>query len=327
MAKNYYIYGRHADSTNSVMIQPHGAIIVIKEPELTILQVSANTKDHFGLAPEELVNRPLAELLGEAGVSRLRDQYLSKYLEAAPHYLPAAPIGKKGKIFEIILHRSQSLLILECERKPDNSIVQRTLYPAVNSAIRQMRHTGSARELCQAAADEIRRISGFDRVMIYKFSEDNSSDVIAESLGGKFESYRGLRCPAFKTPQQAQGLDRKNWLRIEVDMQGQPIPLVPQVIPGACAPPDLRLAVTRSLSPNHIKSLSYLGVTASMFISIVKDDRMWGLIACHHHTGPKYAPHNARMACECVANFLSLRMASEEDAKWKITPFLSRRAG
>ncbi len=288
--------------------------------------MSANTETHFGLTPKELLNQPLATLLGETGVERLRDGFLLKDLEAAPHYLPAARIGRNGKIFELILHRYQNLLILECERKTDNSIVQHKLYGAINNAIRQMRHTANARELFRTAADELRRISGFDRVMIYKFNEDDSSKVIAESLGGSFESYLGLRCPAFKSPQQAPEIDRRNWTRVEVDMRGEPLPLVSQVIPGAAAPPDLRYAVTRSLSPQHTKSLSCLGVTASMFISIARDDRMWGLIACHHHTGPKYAPHNVRMACESVANFLSLRMASEEDAKLKITPILSRRA-
>src|SRR5262249_61090907 len=69
MAKIYYINGRRAETTNCdeesnhapILIQPHGAIIVIKEPELTILQVSANTESHFGFAPEELLGQPRSE--------------------------------------------------------------------------------------------------------------------------------------------------------------------------------------------------------------------------------------------------------------------------
>src|SRR5215475_9441597 len=201
MAKLYYFYGRRAETTvcdkepnqAPIMIQPHGAIIVIKEPELTILQVSANTESHFGFAPEELLGQPLALLIGETEVGRLRDQFLSKNLESETHYLEAARIGKENKVFELLLHGFQRLLILECERKPDEAIPQLELYPAVNNAITHIQRAGSARDVCQTAADEMRRLTGFDRAMVYKFNEDDSGQVIAESLGADLESYLGLR--------------------------------------------------------------------------------------------------------------------------------------
>src|SRR5215813_13587575 len=76
MVKTQCVDGRQADLTDCVedpirisgLIQSHGAMIVIKEPELTILQVSANTELHFGFEPGELLNRPLAHLLGETEV-------------------------------------------------------------------------------------------------------------------------------------------------------------------------------------------------------------------------------------------------------------------
>src|SRR5262245_29927391 len=313
MAKIYYINGRRAETTNCdeesnhapILIQPHGAIIVIKEPELTILQVSANTESHFGFAPEELLGQPLALLIGETEVGRLRDQLLSKNLESETHYLEAARIGKENKVFELLLHRFQRLLILECERKPDDAIPQLELYPAVNNAITHMQRAGSARDVCQTAADEMRRLTGFDRAMVYKFNEDDSGKVIAESLGADLESYLELRISNCKLRSEALGL------RIVVDVDGQPSPLVP---PGDGAPPDLSHAVTRNLSGAHIKHLSNLGVKASMFIPITNNDRLWGLIALHHHTGPKYVPHNARMACECLARFLSAQTALKERA-------------
>src|SRR5262245_43077850 len=97
-------------------IQSHGAVIVIKEPELKILQVSANTRPHFGFAPEELLGQPLSLLLGGAEVARIRDQFLSKDLDAGPHCLPAARIGKTARLFELAMHRRGGMLILECER-------------------------------------------------------------------------------------------------------------------------------------------------------------------------------------------------------------------
>src|SRR5262245_8279013 len=127
MANDNYIDGRHEDLINgeeepsgaAVSIQSHGAAVVIKEPELIILQVSANTKAHFGFAPEELLGRPLSLLLGARELERLREGFLSKDLDAEPHYLPAALIGKGGRFFELALHRRGGLLILECEPEPD----------------------------------------------------------------------------------------------------------------------------------------------------------------------------------------------------------------
>ncbi|MGE0129844.1 MAG: ATP-binding protein [Blastocatellales bacterium] len=131
MARTYCVDGRCVDLTDSGiesihtpghtpdLIQPHGALIVLKEPELTMLQVSANTGKHFGFEPEELLNQPLALLLGETKVEDLRDRFLSRALETTPHYLPAARIGKEDRIFKLLLHRDQGLLILECEPKPD----------------------------------------------------------------------------------------------------------------------------------------------------------------------------------------------------------------
>jgi len=313
IGKIYYFYGRRAETPSCdkesnhapVLIQPHGAIIVIKEPEMTILQVSANAETHFGYSPEELLGQPLESLLGVAEVERLRDQYLSKSLESAAHYLEATRIGKENKVFELSLHRFQSLLILECERKPDDDIPQLELYSAVNHAITHMQRAGSARDICQTAADEMRRLTGFDRAMVYRFNEDDSGEVIAESLGGDFESYLAFRIANCKLRSESPGL------RIVVDVDGLPSPLVP---PGIAAPLDLSHAVTCNLSPAHIKHLSNLGVKASMFIPITNNGGLWGLIALHHHTGPKYAPHNVRMACECMARFLSAQTALKERA-------------
>jgi light-regulated signal transduction histidine kinase (bacteriophytochrome) len=136
----------------------------------------------------------------------------------------------------------------EEEPKPDDSNVRLDLPASINNAIARMRHAGSVDEACQTAADEARRLTGFDHVMVCKFKKDGSGAVIAESLGGDFKPCMGLRYPAFKFP-------------------------------------------------------------------IIENDRLWGLIMFHHHTGPKYASHDARMACEKLAHCLSLQIAAKEAAE------------
>ncbi len=313
---------RRMDTTNNAkepccalnLIQPHGAMIVIKEPDLTILQVSANTRTHFGFTPEELVNQPLARLLGEARVERLRGRFLSKSLKDAPQYLPAAHIGNEGKEFELQLHRRQEVLILECERKPDGAGIKLDPCPSVNGAIARMRRAGNAQELCQIAADETRRFTGFDRVIVYRFNEDRAGEVIVESLGGNFSPYLGLRYPASHIPAQTRLICLKRWSRMIVDVNGQSVPLVPPLIPLTNGRFELSYAATQSISPAHAEYLKNIGVTASLFISIAKNNHLWGMVVCHHHSGPAYVSHETRMACECLAHFLSLQMAANEEA-------------
>jgi light-regulated signal transduction histidine kinase (bacteriophytochrome) len=323
MAKDNYIDGRHDDLINgeeessaaAVSIQSHGAAIVIKEPELTILQVSANTSTHFGFAPEELLGRPLSLLLGAREFERLREEFLSKDLDAEPHYLPAARIGKGGRLFELALHRRGGLLILECEPEPDYANTRLELPSSLNCAIARMRRAGSVGEACQTAVDEARRFTGFDRVMVYKFKGDGSGAVIAESLGGDFKSCLGLHYPASNITQHAQTIYRSGRLLMKVDMNDRAASMVPPVNPVAGAPLDMSCAVTRDLSPAYSARLRKTGVTALMFISIAKNDRLWGLLMFYNHTGPKYASHDARMACELLAHYLSLQIAAKEAAE------------
>jgi len=323
MAKASYIYGRHEDLINGeeepspipVSIQSHGAAIVIKEPEMTIFQVSANTEPHFGLAPEELLGRPLSLLLGATEVELLRDHLLSKDFDAEPHYLPAARIGKAARLFELAVHRRGGLLILECEPKPEDANTRFDLPFSLNSAIARMRRAGSVGEACQTTVDEARRFTGFDRVMVYKFKGDGSGAVIAESLGGDFNSCLGLHYHASNIMQQARTIYRSGQLLMKVDVNDRAVSLIPPINPAPGVTLDMSCAVTRDLSPEYSARLRKAGVTALMFISITKNERLWGLLTFYNHTGPKYASHDARMACELLAHYLSLHIAAKEAAE------------
>jgi light-regulated signal transduction histidine kinase (bacteriophytochrome) len=317
-----HIDGRPADSFNTEdgpghateSMQSHSAAIVIKEPEMTILQVSANTGLRFGYAPEELLDRPLSLLLGDAEVERLREQFLSKDLDAAPHYLPAVRIGKESRLFELLVHRRRGMLILECEPKPDDANMRLDLPASLSGAIARVRRSGSVGEACQTVADEARRFSGFDRVMVYKFKKDGSGAVIAESLGGNFKPCLGMHFPASNITQQARAIYQSGRLLMKVDVNDQAVSMVPPVKSLAGAPIDMSHAVTLDLAPDYGARLRKTGVTALMFISITKNDRLWGLLMFYNHTGPKYASHDARMACELLAHYLSLRIAATEAA-------------
>ena len=323
MAKANYNDGRHEGLIDCeeesvsipVSIQSHGAAIVIKEPELTILQVSANTGAHFGFEPDELLGRPLSLFLGTTEFERLREEFLSKDLDAELHYLPAARIGKGGRLFELALHRRGGVLILECEPMPNDANAPIDLPSSLNSAVARMRRAESVGEACQTAVDEARQFTGFDRVMVYKFKRDGSGAVIAESLGGDFKPCLGLHYPASNITHLAMTLYQSGRLLMKVNVNDRAASLVPPTNPAPGAPLDLSCAVTRDLSPNYSAHLRKSGVTALMFIPITKNDRLWGLLMFYNHTGPKYASHDARMACELLAHYLSMQIAAREAAE------------
>lgn len=295
-------------------IQPHGALIVLQEPEMKILQVSTNTGALLGIPPNELLNQTWELLLAPSDISFLNKQVLTKHLEATPYYLPLLGAGKSGKQFEAIIHRFQEVLLLELEEKPASSDRDEghvEIYASLKSILADLQATASLSEFLRMAAAQLRQFTGFDRVMIYKFLEDGSGKVVAEDKRADLEAFLGLHYPASDIPKQARALYVKSWLRMKSDNDAAPVPIVPSINPLTNAPLDMSYAVLRSMSPIHTEYLRNMGVRATMSISIIQNNQLWGLVACHHYS-PRYVTHPARMACEFLAHMLSLQVGSKE---------------
>ncbi len=293
-------------------IQPHGAILAIEESTLKIVQTSANSQEILGFAPEELLGQTWGKVLPAESLEYLKTQILPKNLEALPHYLPTIKMNA-GKQLEAIIHRYQNILILELEQKsPKTSDISLELYASLKSTLVHLEATSSVEEFCRKATEKLREFTGFDRVMIYRFAEDDSGEVIAESKRENLESFLGLHYPASDIPKQARELYVKSWLRFKVDNDAAPVALVPEINPQTGKPLDMSYAVLRSMSPMHTEYLRNMGVQSTMSLSIIKDEKLWGLVACHHYAAPRYVSHDIRMACEFLEHFLSLQMANKE---------------
>jgi light-regulated signal transduction histidine kinase (bacteriophytochrome) len=161
---------------------------------------------------------------------------------------------------------------------------------------------------------EVRKLTGFDRVMIYRFDHEGHGTVIAEDRLQILSPYLGLRYPASDVPKQARKLYCLNWLRLIVDVNYQPVEILPIINPITNSPVDLSLSVLRSVSPLHIEYLQNMGVRASMSISLIKDDKLWGLIACHHNSS-KFISYEVRQACEFLGQVMSLELSSKTDSE------------
>jgi light-regulated signal transduction histidine kinase (bacteriophytochrome) len=160
--------------------------------------------------------------------------------------------------------------------------------------------------LLEVAVQELRALTGFDRVMAYRFRHDGSGEVVAESRRDELEPFLHRRYPAGDIPAQARRLYVVNTLRLIADVGSQPVPLAGL---AGQAPLDMSYCALRSVSPIHIEYLTNMGVAASMSVSIVVGGQLWGMLACHHMQ-PRHVPYAVRMACDVLAQLLANNVQS-----------------
>jgi two-component system, chemotaxis family, sensor kinase Cph1 len=293
-------------------IQPHGVLLSLDEPSLVVLQASANAGELFGTDLAGVLGARLHALIGEAEANALFEPANAAALERNPLYLGSLSLA--GTRYGAIGHRYSGALLLELERTTGPDTVSfHSLYPPVRSFMARLQEVESVAELAQMAADEVQRITGFDRVLVYRFDADWHGHVIAETRKDEqFASYLDLWFPASDIPAQARELYRVNRLRLIADADYTPVPLVPALDPRTGAPLDLSYAGLRSVSPVHVEYLKNMGVVASMSISIIREGQLWGLISLHNKQ-PYVVPFEVRMACDFLGQAFSTHLTAREN--------------
>jgi len=293
-------------------IQPHGVLLVVREPQLEILQVSENTLHLLGFAPESAIGQDLSLLFDRVQLEKLKACLRNENLKTVnPIKLYVERPGKSLE-FDCILHRVQEVLMVELElATSQENLSVFSFYHSVRATVSKIQSAKNLKDLCQVTVEEVRQISGFDRVMVYQFDPEGNGAVIAEDKAEKLSPFLGLNYPSSDIPKQARQLYSLNWLRLIPDINYQPVPIVSGKNAVTTQPRDLSFSVLRSVSPIHIEYLQNMGVAASMSISLIKDKELWGLIACHNYT-PKYLNYELRAACEFIGQVMSLELQSKE---------------
>jgi light-regulated signal transduction histidine kinase (bacteriophytochrome) len=323
-------------------IQPRGVLLAVSEPDRVVQQVSENLADLTGVRPEAALGRPLEEVLGvvPADLVQRSASAFGDLRERNPVELMLEVDGTPVPV-DAILHRAvirpgaaplpgqpapppspddavTNLVVeLEAAHGPRPFSFPNT-YQAVRGAVGELNRASSLEELYDITAEAVRTLTGFDRVMIYRYDADYNGEVVAEAKVEHLNSFLGLHYPASDIPAQARALYEKNWIRLISDVDYVPARLTPTDHPGNGRPLDLTYSTLRSVSPIHIEYLKNMGVRASMSISLLRDDKLWGLIACHHYAGPHAPPYATRAAAEFLGSTLSLRLvdrAREEETQ------------
>ncbi len=295
-------------------IQPHGVLLVVGEPDLRILQASDNTGALLGAEPEALLGSPLDSLLSEAETERVR-QLLTGNLQGASLLRIATRAGGGSRQWDGIFHRSAAGLVVELEPATADEPHSVSAFAAVRQSLARLQKARTLRALCGAMAEEIRGVTGLDRVTVYRFDAEWNGEVIAEARAPEMTPFLGLHFPASDIPQQARELYRRNWLRLIADVDYTPAAILPALSPVTGEPLDLGGSVLRSVSPIHLEYLRNMGVGASMSVSLLRNGELWGLIACHH-AKPLHVPYEVRIACEFLGQTFSVQLgavAEDED--------------
>lgn len=295
------------------LIQPHGVLFVLST-DLNILQVSNNTVQFFGRSPETFLNQPLEQVLDETQVNVIKESINYQNLGSVNPLNITIQTDSNTLYFDGIIHPSHAnCFILELEPALSPKTVGfLSFYKLVEAAASTIQNARNFQELCQFVVKEVRNITGFDRVMLYRFDPAGHGTVLAEEKEECMTSWLNLNYPAEDIPPQARQLYSINLLRLICDVNYKPVAIVPTINPLDKRPLDLSHSVLRSVSRCHIEYLQNMKVSASMSISIVKEGKLWGLVACHHNS-TKYVSYEVRKACEFFGKVMALELRSKED--------------
>ncbi|HLP21018.1 MAG TPA: ATP-binding protein [Chitinophagales bacterium] len=280
-------------------IQPHGFLLAFNAGTQIIEYCSGNSAAFIGTGYISILGKPLADILGAAEAEKVIHYLTQKDNETQPPLI----IKANKHSFNANVHTSAEMVILEMEPLADESLEVNDLYTQTRKFVAQMQGSATFKQLCQAVADETRSLTGFDRVMVYRFDKEYNGEVYAESKKEEFEPFLGLHYPHTDIPVQARQLYVKNLLRIIVDVQYHPVPIY-TIDDGAKRSLDLSHAIYRSVSPIHIDYLKNMGVGATLTISLLYQGRLWGLITCHHYSRRNISPYT-KLAGQLQGHFLT----------------------
>lgn len=294
-------------------IQPHGFLVAFNPDTLFIERISDNAELFTGKQPSALLDKPIdvLETVIKPGKTKSSLTDLIKLGKITGNFEQINPqkVQVNGKEMLAIIHQYQHQLI--CEFEPVQSEEDNiTLQKIMGTALAVIQSSSSFDRLLNHVAAMVKEITGYSRVMIYKFHKDQHGEVIAEAKDEDLESWLHLHYPATDIPVQARELYKLNLVRIIADVNSSSSGILG--IPSRKEPLDLTHSTLRAVSPIHIEYLKNMQVGASFSISLINKTELWGLIACHNTT-PRFIDYNSRIASKFIGQLFSAALEFKYD--------------
>lgn len=292
------------------LIQSYGVLLVIRKSDWQVIQASENVEAIWNIPAAEFVNQPVALYIDANSFHALRERFSANIKDEIPLVWKI-----NNQSYLALAHEKTDYLLIEIDLTPVGENRQHSfvsVYQDLKFAMSAIHAAVNTEEVCQIAVRELKRISGFDKIMIYRFDQDWNGTVIGEVLEEGMESYIGFTFPASDIPRQARDMYLKNPYRYIPDRQYSPVKLYPVINPLTGSFIDLSDCNLRGVVAVHLEYLKNMQVTASMSMRILKDEQLWGLIACHHRT----ARHISYQVCsvfELLSNIVSTKISSMQN--------------
>ena len=298
-------------------IQPHGCLFVIEKSDRKITFCSGNVDEYLGISHTQMLDKEVGEVFEPAFIEAVMND---KYVLERKRNVLQRNIG--GREFSVTIHSNNGYVVVECEPAEANDDNSNDLYSSSRQLLSYIEDSYTLQQLCAVVANAIKNITGYDRVMVYRFDNEYNGEVIAESKEEHLESFFGLHYPHTDIPVQARELYIKNQLRIIGNVVYEPVPIYTTKKGAAHDSLDLSLSMLRSVSPIHLQYLQNMGVAATLTISLLHRGKLWGLIACHHYS-PKYISSGVRLSAKLHGHFITsqidVRLMNEEYGMIKAT--------
>jgi diguanylate cyclase (GGDEF)-like protein len=299
-------------------IQPHGYLLSLEGRDFRVVRASENIVDIAGGAgPGGILGLPLDRVVGLEPVAGLAGLLAGGEVEVSRPLKLRLSVGGEDRPFDAVAHGVGPERVVELEPSlSDDRLPFSDFFHLVRASVARLHLADDVDALFEAAAAEIRRLTGYDRVMVYRFLDDWAGEVVGEARDQALTPYLGLRYPASDIPPQARRLYATNLLRVIPDVGYRPIAVATDR-PDARPPLDMSRCGLRSVSPMHLEYLANMGVAATLCISLMVKGQLRGLIACHHGS-PRRQAIERRIACEFLGQVLSLHWSVlEERAAYK----------
>nr|WP_246455662.1 HWE histidine kinase domain-containing protein [Sulfitobacter aestuariivivens] len=291
-------------------IQPFGVLLAGPANLSTISHCSENTTEYLNTDPKGILGNSFKQILGHQLVHDLRNLASMSTIKKQRQRAGLYTIDQGS--FEVYLHvNPEHMAVVELEPAKDHD--PRSGQSAIDEMQKYLAATDPNQDipkLLDRCVVGLAALTGFDRVMAYRYEPNGDGQIVAESRGPDVTSFLGLRYPAWDVPEQARALQVKCPVRMLVDVNQTPIAILSHE--KDAAPLDISLAHLRGISPIHVEYLSNMGVAATMTIGLVVEGRLWGMFSCHHES-PKIVSSDIRIAAELFGLIISLLIKQRID--------------
>jgi len=288
-------------------IQDYGYLLILDKRDLRVIQASENTGELFAASMQELIGSSFPSYLSTVELDKLQD-LLNKGAGTKIPMMLNFNLSVITDSFHALIHIKPDYVIIELEKAHKIGVSTFTeVFQDVKYISTAIDHAETVQEVCDIAIHELRKLSGFDGVLMYRFDEEWNGTVIAEEKDDRLERYISQTFPASDVPKQARQLYLKNPYRLIPNREYKPVRLYPVINPVTNAFIDLSDCNLRGVAPVHLEYMKNMDLKASMSIRVIYNEKLWGLISCHH-LQQKYLNYELCSIFEWLSDVISSRI-------------------